>query len=979
MDAHNSELIALGERMQGELKFDSISKTIYATDASAYREMPLAVAFPENKEDLKLLIDFAQQQQVGLIPRTAGTSLAGQVVGSGIVVDVSRTFTQILNYDEQTEIVTVQPGVIRDELNHYLSQYKRLFGPETSTANRAMIGGMVGNNSCGSNSVMYGSTRDHLVAVKALLADGNEVMFEALSEKEFKDKLEGKTTVSPLEQQIYQNAHTLLEVDSNRQLITDRFPKAEIPRRNHGYALDLLMDTKVFELNSEKPFNFCKLIAGSEGTLCFITEIQLKTVPFPPPVEGLLCVHFDDLYDSLEATVASLQFKPGGVELMDKIILDCTKESREHKANRFFIEGDPAALLVIQLFDETQEKVTERANRLIEALKAQGLGYHFPLLFGEDCKKVWNLRKAGLGLLSNIPGDKKPAPVIEDTAVAVPELPAYIKEFNGTLKKYNLSCVHYAHAGSGELHLRPILNLKTKEGNELFRTILQEIATLVKKYRGSLSGEHGDGRLRGEFIPFMVGEEVFEMFRDVKNAWDPNGIFNPNKIIDTPPMNTSLRYTPGQETPAFSTIFRYDHFDGYLRSVELCNGSGDCRKTELTGGTMCPTYMATRDEAFTTRARANMIRESLTHIQEGKPFNHPETHEVLSHCISCKGCKQECPSSVDMARLKTEYEHHYQENNGISFRTKMVGNFTKASAMFAPISGVYNAVGANPITGKIIRKVMKFAPERSLPELHRVTLNKWFSRQPKVTPSQNKVVYFFNDEFTNFNDVTIGQQAILLLRKLGYDVRVIKHEESGRTYFSKGLLKAAKQCANANVKTFAEAMNHDAVLVGVEPSAILSFRDEYPDIVDLSLKEKADHLSEKAFTIEEFLAAEMDKGVLKPELFHAEEREILIHGHCHQKALSSVAHTRKILSLPTNYTARLIPSGCCGMAGSFGYEVEHYDLSMKIGELVLFPAVRKASDSTIIAAAGTSCRHQIWDGTKRKALHPVEVLFDAMV
>ena len=435
MDAHNSELIALGERMQGELKFDSISKTIYATDASAYREMPLAVAFPENKEDLKLLIDFAQQQQVGLIPRTAGTSLAGQVVGSGIVVDVSRTFTQILNYDEQTEIVTVQPGVIRDELNHYLSQYKRLFGPETSTANRAMIGGMVGNNSCGSNSVMYGSTRDHLVAVKALLADGNEVMFEALSEKEFKDKLEGKTTVSPLEQQIYQNAHTLLEVDSNRQLITDRFPKAEIPRRNHGYALDLLMDTKVFELNSEKPFNFCKLIAGSEGTLCFITEIQLKTVPFPPPVEGLLCVHFDDLYDSLEATVASLQFKPGGVELMDKIILDCTKESREHKANRFFIEGDPAALLVIQLFDETQEKVTERANRLIEALKAQGLGYHFPLLFGEDCKKVWNLRKAGLGLLSNIPGDKKPAPVIEDTAVAVPELPAYIKEFNGTLKK----------------------------------------------------------------------------------------------------------------------------------------------------------------------------------------------------------------------------------------------------------------------------------------------------------------------------------------------------------------------------------------------------------------------------------------------------------------------------------------------------------------------------------------------------------------
>ncbi len=972
-----NKLTLLANQLDGTVAFDSSTRIIYATDASAYREIPTAVAFPKNVNDLKKLIAFANSEKIGLIPRTAGTSLAGQVVGNGIVVDVSKHFNKIIEFDPNDLSVTVEPGVIRDELNHYLQPLGRLFGPETSTANRAMIGGMVGNNSCGSNSVKYGSTREHIIEIKALLADGHEVTFSNLSLLEFEQKLNGTNTISALEQSIYQQINQLLSVDENRQLIREKFPKAEIPRRNHGYALDMLMQSEIWDPTKKTPFNFSQLIAGSEGTLCFITQIKLKTVPLPPPVEGLLCVHFTDLYQSLEATLSALDFDPGAVELMDRFILDCTKESHEHRKNRFFIEGDPAALLVIQLFDTTEEAVKQRAHALTQQLQQEHLGYHFPLLFGEDCAKVWKLRKAGLGLLSNIPGDSKPAPVIEDTAVTVRELPAYIKEFNKTLEKYNLSCVHYAHAGTGELHLRPILNLKTQEGNQLFKTILQEIATLVKKYRGSLSGEHGDGRLRGEFIPYMVGEEIYEMFRALKTAWDPTGIFNPNKIIDTPAMNSSLRFFPGQPTQELTTTFRFEHFKGYQRTAELCNGSGDCRKTELTGGVMCPTYMATRDESFTTRARANMIREHLTYDSQAA-FTDTATHEVLKHCISCKGCKTECPSNVDMARLKAEYEHQYQQKKRIPFRNHLIAHFSSISKISQPIAPIFNWVGSHPLFGKWIKKSVGFSPNRSLPYLQRQSLKNWLKTQKLTAESPVKEVILFVDEFTNFNDVSIGKVTVQLLLKLGYSVKFVEHAESGRAAFSKGLLKQAKSLANKNVALFSSLVNEKCVLVGVEPSAILSFRDEYPDIVDEHLIEQANQLKKVSFTIEEFIAQEMDVGNIRSNQFTVEPAEILIHGHCYQKALSSEGFTRKILSFPKNYTARLIPSGCCGMAGSFGYEVEHYDLSMKIGELVLLPTVRKAPTKTIIAAAGTSCRHQIKDGTEREALHPVEVLWKAL-
>ncbi|MDO1446159.1 FAD-linked oxidase C-terminal domain-containing protein [Rhodocytophaga aerolata] len=969
----------LAGQLEGKLYYDTTMRTLYATDASAYRELPLAVAIPKTIADIKKLIAFANQQKTSLIPRTAGTSLAGQVVGSGIIVDVSKEFTKILELNKEEHWVRVQPGVIRDELNMFLKEHGLFFGPETSTANRAMIGGMVGNNSCGSNSIVYGSTREHLISVKAILSDGSETEFKAISKEEFEQKCQGQGTVSPLERQLYQTVQQLLSDPENQEEIRREFPKKTIHRRNTGYAVDLLLETSPFTPAAE-PFNFCKLIAGSEGTLAFITEIKLNVSPLPPKESGLLCIHCHTIDESLRANLVALQYKPSACELIDHYILDCTKNNIEQSKNRFFVQGEPGAILVVELSRETREEVEREADLLKAELQQKGLGYHYPLLFGEDTKKIWTLRKAGLGLLSNMPGDAKPVPVIEDTAIDVQELPAYIREFNVILEKHGLHSVHYAHAGSGELHLRPIINLKTPEGNALFRTIAEEIAILVKKYKGSLSGEHGDGRLRGEFIRYMVGAKNYKLLEEVKRAWDPNNIFNPGKIVDTPPMHTSLRFTPGQETPQFNTVFDFSATKGILRAAEQCNGSGDCRKTQASGGTMCPSYMVTRNEKDTTRARANILREFLTNSNQPNRFNHEEIKEVMDLCISCKGCKSECPSNVDMAKMKAEFLQQYYDANGINFRTRMVGNFTKATSMAAIAPGAYNFLFKNELTASIAKQVMGFAPKRSLPLLHSTTLQKWYKKHQaknKVQGTKGKV-YLFCDEFTNFNDTEIGIKAIQLLEKLGYEVIIPAHQESGRTYISKGLLREAKKIAIQNIQMLKGLITPETPLIGIEPSAILTLRDEYLDLVGEELLPEAVKIAGNALLIDEFIAREIDNGNITKEAFTQEKKLIKLHGHCHQKALSSLTHTKKMLSLPENYTMHLIPSGCCGMAGSFGYEKEHYEVSMQIGELVLFPTVRKQPAEVLIAAPGTSCRHQIKDGTGRLALHPVEILWEAL-
>ena len=585
-----------------------------------------------------------------------------------------------------------------------------------------------------------------------------------------------------------------------------------------------------------------------------------------------------------------------------------------------------------------------------------------------------------------MPGDDKAVPVIEDTAVDVNDLPAYIRDFNKILEKHNLFSVHYAHAGSGEIHLRPIINLKTKEGNQLFRTIAEEIATLVKKYNGSLSGEHGDGRLRGEFIKQMVGEKNYQLLRDVKRAWDPDNIFNPNKIVDTPSMNTMLRYTPGQQTPEFKTVFRF-YNQNVLQHAEQCNGSGDCRKTQLSGGTMCPSFMATRNEKDSTRARANILREFLTNSDKLNRFDHKEIYEVMDLCLSCKGCKSECPSNVDVAKLKAEFMQHYYDANGVPFRSKLIANFAASASLGAMAPGLYNFMMTNPVISKWIKKLSGFSDKRSMPELYKTTLRSWYKKNLNKRAQANdnhKIgvkprVYFFCDEFTNYNDTSIGIKAILLLERLGYEVIIPEHVESGRAWLSKGLIREAKKIANKNISLLHPLITADTPLIGIEPSAILTFRDEYIDLADDDHLTSARQLAKNVFLVDEFIAMEIERGNITADQFTLQEKKINLHGHCQQKALSSVTASVKLLSLPRNYSVEVIPSGCCGMAGSFGYEKEHYDLSMKIGELVLFPAVRTAPENTLIAAPGTSCRHQVKDGTGKKAFHPVEVLYDALV
>lgn len=965
----------LAARMAGTLHTGDTMRRLYATDASEYQEMPLAVAFPQSEADIRELIRFAGAESVGLIPRTAGTSLAGQCVGSGIVVDLSVHFTKILSIDSAHRRVRVQPGVVRNELNQVLAHHGLFFGPETSTANRAMIGGMVGNNSCGSNSIVYGSTRDHLISVRGFLSDGTEVTFGPLDRIEFEKKCNGPAT---LETQIYRRIRELLGEPKNRDAIRDHFPLASIPRRNTGYALDLLMDAEAFDPAAPQPFNMCRLIAGSEGTLFFAVEIELDCNPLPPPVAALVCGHFSSVNEALRANLLALPHRPSACELIDRHILECTRANLTQLRNRSFVQGDPGAILVVEIRRDSREEVESETAAVERAWREAGLGYAYPILRGDEANKVWELRRAGQGVMSNVAGDEKPREIVEDTAVDVRDLPAYIAEFEHLLStKYGLSTVYYAHAGSGELHTRPLFNLKTPEGLRMFREVATDIAHLVKKYRGSLSGEHGDGRLRGEFIPLMVGEQCYELMREVKAVFDPHGIFNPGKIVNTPPMDTHLRHEPGHGTPEYKTVFDFQETVGIVRAAEKCNGSGDCRKSHLAGGTMCPSYMATKQEKHTTRARANILRQILNDpANPEKPFDSSEIKEVMDLCLSCKACKSECPSSVDITKLKAEFLQHYQDANGVPRRSWMIARFAEAARFASLCPPLYNGIFQTPFLRRIANRMAGFHPDRTMPRINPITLRKWFAKRHPLKPLRKRQgkVHIFCDEFTNFHDLEAGIAAIELLELLGYEVHMSNHAESGRASLSKGLVRRARGFAEENVRQFSQVIREDEPLIGIEPSAILGFRDEYPALVNQSLRAAAQELAPHCLMIDEFLSREVRRGRLDAGLFTEEKRTIQLHGHCHQKALASLDPTVHILGLPRNYTVHMIPSGCCGMAGSFGYEEEHYDISMNIGELVLFPAVRKQPGDVIIAAPGTSCRHQIHDGTGRTALHPAQIL-----
>jgi len=966
----NDILDKIKTSFSGEIHTSFTYRTLYATDASVYREMPLGVAYPKNKDDIATLIQLANDNKFSLIPRGAGTSLAGQVVGSGLVVDLSKYMNQILEINIEEHWVSVQPGVVLDELNKQLASYSLFFAPETSTSNRCTIGGMIGNNSCGARSLIYGSTRDHLLEVSGFLADGTYTTFKALNNEEF----EAKCQLQNLEGDIYRYLKKLLSDISIQNKIKEAYPDSRLSRRNMGYALDLLLQNSVFNSTSTEKINLCKLIAGSEGTLFFITEAKLNLVATPPNCVGLLCVHLNHLHDSYKANLVALAHQPTSVELMDNTILQLASKNKEQLSNRYFVEGNPASILIIEFVSSNYEDIRYKAQNLILDLKSKGLGYAFPLIEGDNTKKVWNLRKAGLGVLSNMEGNRKPVAVIEDTAVHPEFLADYMYDMEQMLNRLGLSCVYYAHIGTGEIHLRPVLNLKSNIDKKLFRQVAEQTAQLVKKYKGSLSGEHGDGRLRGEFIPFMFGNEVYQILKELKFTWDKKNIFNPGKIIDTPPMDNNLRFHDHYTDTTKTTFFDYKNDGGYLAAIEKCNGSADCRKSAEIGGTMCPTYMATRNETHTTRARANMLREILS--THSNPYKNKELYQILDLCLSCKACKSECPSNIDMAKFKAEYLQHYYEKHRIPIRSLVIAHITKLYQLGKIVRPITNFILKNNLTNSILKSTLKIAPKRNFPTLAQQSFYQWSKKHSTVKEQYD--VYLFNDEFTNYLESDLGIYAVLLLERLGYNVHILPPMESGRTYISKGLIKKAQRIASNNINKIARLVSPYSAIIGIEPSAILSFRDEYLDFSNPKKVTISQQIARQTYTIEEFIVNEFKKGKINRDYFTDQPQKILVHIHCQFKAIAQKQIIIDFLSIPRNYNVKEIPSSCCGMAGSFGFEKEHYELSMQIGEMVLFPSIRKAPEGTIIAANGTSCRQQIKDGTGITAKHPVQIIYEAL-
>ena len=987
---------------------DSLHKVAYATDASVYREIPFGVTYPESVEDICALIEEARRRGTSIIARAGGTSIAGQVVGNGIVADISRHLNNIVEINADGRYAWVEPGVVRDELNIACQPYGLFFSPETSTSNRCCIGGMFGNNSCGTHSLIYGSTRQHILEADGVLADGSKEHFAEYTISELEQRF-GREFWSQeggcLAQQIYSQLIRFALDGNIRTLIEESYPDKSLARRSCGYAIDeVIADLcRQDKLLSERTINLCRLLAGSEGTLAFIYRIKVSLDPLPPKNLMTLCAHCTTLDAAFMANLIALRHKPTAVELMDDEILQLSKNNPS--VERFFVTGDPAALLITELRSDNRQDLDCQADALERDLLQSGLVTLCTRVYDNNVSKVWNLRKAGLGILNGMHGEAKPTGVIEDTAVSPARLPEYMRDFRDMLARLGTSCVFYGHISTGELHLRPILNLKTNEGRRLFRTIARETTLLVRKHRGTISGEHGDGRLRGEFIPLQYGEEAYRLMRQVKYCWDAEGLFNPNKIVDTPRMDEWLRATlapslpKGQVKDAHTVMWKSE--SALLCSVEQCNGAGDCRKSNLIGGTMCPSYKVSRDELHTTRARANIMREWLTWTidHHGKPSAEPcpdcessglsikDLNEVLSSCLACKACKKECPSGVDMTRLRAEVLQRIYDDDGTPLRTWLVAHNADVQRLGALMPHLYNFFASCKTTSTLLKKLVGFASERNIPviTLKDKSLKATAVFHPEIPQSslpakEHHSVYLFLDEFTRYQEPKLAQTFIMLLNRLGYEVIVPKHTESGRAAVSKGCLRLAKRYAEKNVRLLKGLVTADTPLVGIEPSCILSFRDEYPDLVSPVLRNDAKRLAADSLLFDEFLIREVEAGRITKEQFTDMPAEIWLHGHCHQKALVGVEKTAALLNLPAGTIVHVIPSGCCGMAGSFGYEKEHYRTSLAIGEMILFPAVRKAMEEkkttpAFIAAPGTSCRTQIHDGTGFTAYHPIEILF----
>lgn len=954
---------ALHAALPGEALVDEVSRGIYATDASLYEFPAIAVVTPRGREDLQTVFRIATECGVPVMPRGGGTSLAGQTANRAIVVDVSKHMNKLLELNAEEKWARVQPGLIRDTLCVEAARYGLEYAPETSTSNRAALGGMIGNNSSGMHSVRYGRTIDHLIGAKIMLANG-EVVDCIDRTPEQARRLAGEDCP---EGHLWRDLIPIL--DKNRAFVEERFPK--VMRRVGGYSLD--------EFPQQGPWNLAKLVCGSEGTLATVLEATVKLIE-PPSHVGMLAVHFDDLIHSFRSVPLMLTFNPLSVELIDSAMVKLARVNPGTKHMCHFIEGDPKAILVVELTGESEEEVTTKLEELERTLRDKNFGYAHPHIRDpKKQKECVELRKLALGVLLSVRGDTKPIPFIEDACVPTDVLADYLDRVSKVIESEGLPYIMFGHASVGVVHVRPMVNQKDAEHVAKIERISRQVVDLVKEYGGSWSGEHGDGIARGAMNERFWGTEMIQVFRDVKHVFDPKGLMNPGRVFDAPPMNENLRYGGSYKTDYPTTFFRFEDFQGFGRAVEMCNGVGACRK--IGSGTMCPSYMATLDEEATTRGRANALRLAISGKFPKDGLTSERVHEVLDLCLECKACKTECPSNVDMSRMKSEHLAHYHEaRGGPTIRDR---NFADAPVtgrlMSGPLAPIANSVmGIAPIR-RLMLGALGIAPERNVPAYATRKLESWFAGHRASGDGARGEVVLFGDCWANYNETMPGLYAVRVLEHLGYKVTLVANACCQRTRISKGLLEKAKYHGGETVERLRPFAEKGIPIVGIEPSCVSSLTDDLPDLV--TNKTDACKVGEHALPIEEFLAREMDEAGLEIPPQAAPPPAYLVHGHCHQKALFSTAHAKKLLAAATgNKTPRIdeVDSGCCGMAGSFGYEIEHYELSRKIAESRLLPAINEADRKTVLIANGFSCRHQIKDFGNRHAMHVIEAFGRAL-
>ncbi len=948
---------ALRKRIAGEVRFDAMSKVLYSTDASIYEIEPLGVVIPKTPEDAIAAVEICGRRGVPVLPRGAGTALAGQAVGRAVQLDMSKYLNKVLEVNVEERWARIQPGVVLDELNADLRPHGLWFAPDVSPSNRATIGGMMGNNSSGARSIIYGKTIDHVQEMQVLLADAQVITARALSE----DELGARLRAPGLEGEIYRVIQRL--ATTHREEILRRYPK--IMRRVGGYNLD--------EFVNGHPFNLVKMLVASEGTLATTLEARITLVP-RPKMTALMVVHYRTMLEALESTMEVLTTGPAAVELVDQYVMDLTRASMEYARQMTFVQGNPGALLLVEYHGASREELVAKLDRLEAHLARQGIGIAFTRAVSpEDQQKIWKVRKAGLGLLLGMPGDRKPIAGIEDTAVAPERLADYIKRFDQIVRSHGTEAAYYAHASVGCLHIRPLIDLKQDPEVKRLRAIAEQVCDLVMEYGGAMSAEHGDGLARSCWNEKFFGPTLYKAFKELKATADPHTIMNPGKIVDAPPMTENLRFGGKYRARQVQTFFKYSREGGFDRAIEMCNGAAVCKKK--LEGTMCPSYMVTREEEHSTRGRANALRAAISgHLPEDA-LTSPRLYEVLDLCLECKGCKAECPSNVDMAKLKYEFLAHYHARHGTPLRARLFGNIERLNRLGCALAPVSNWVAGSAPARWILDRVLGIHPNRHLPPFASQTFDRWFaSRNGRRARASQGSVVLFNDCYMTYNYPEIGKAAVKVLEAAGFEVILAEKKCCGRPMISKGLVLEAKRNAADNVGRLSPFVARGVPIVGCEPSCILTFRDEYPDLLD---DPRVGELAKQTFMIEEFLAGLHGRGALNLPWRNG-ARSLLLHGHCHQKALIGSAPSLQMLRMLPEAEVEEVDSGCCGMAGSFGYEEEHYDLSLAIGGRRLFPAVKAKGPEWEVVAAGVSCRQQIAHGTGRRARHLIEILADAL-